>query len=449
MNIKIMKQVFQGVLAGSSYRKGVCYMTVKHLRKHKFTAIMMVALLIIPSMILNGVYAITVETDKDDFEPGEAVVVSGVANSSSEILLSVFFNESVIIYDGNVTSLEDGNYSTTFVLENDTEPGVYNLTATSGLESDFVLFTVEEIESGNETVPEPEESGNVTESESLGEGEGLGDAISRARLYLERLRGMIEALREEYDGNTEVLDNIAVIEGNVDLAKYYLDNAEGAIDTNHKEAARYYSAARSMMGRIKGLLNSVFKAHKTERIEKFSAEVERRIGGLESKIDELNERLANGPEVLSAMNSTKLKLNQVMKSLRAGNVSTAMGYLDAIVDEIEGSIDNLNGTETAVQFKNMYRLEARIRVLEKQVLKMQRKGLNATEVLEGISLAQSQLGQITSNVERGNKKGTSGVGLGNIGGAGSSGPTGNVRGYLKPKKNGKERPSQAGPKNDD
>jgi hypothetical protein len=149
------------------------------------------------------------------------------------------------------------------------------------------------------------------------------------------------------------------------------------------------------------------------------------------------------------MNSTKLKLNQVMKSLRAGNVSTAMGYLDAIVDEIEGSIDNLNGTETAVQFKNMYRLEARIRVLEKQVLKMQRKGLNATEVLEGISLAQSQLGQITSNVERGNKKGTSGVGLGNIGGAGSSGPTGNVRGYLKPKKNGKERPSQAGPKNDD
>ncbi|MHC4690859.1 MAG: hypothetical protein ACYS5F_14685, partial [Planctomycetota bacterium] len=254
------------------------------MRKHKFTAIMMVALLIIPSMILNGVYAITVETDKDDFEPGETVVVSGVANSSSEILLSVFFNESVIIYDGNVTSLEDGNYSTTFVLENDTEPGVYNLTATSGLESDFVLFTVEEIESGNETVPEPEESGNVTESESLGEGEGL-------------LRGMIEALREEYDGNTEVLDNIAVIEGNVVLAEYYLDGAEGAIDTNHKEAARYYSAARSMMGRIKGLLNSVFKTHKTERIEKFSAEVERRIGGLESKIDELNERLANGPEV--------------------------------------------------------------------------------------------------------------------------------------------------------
>ena len=45
----------------------------------------------------------------------------------------------------------------------------------------------------------------------------------------------------------------------------------------------------------------------------------------------------------------------------------------------------------------------KIHVLEKQASKMQRKGLNATEVLEGISLAKSQIGQVTSNVERGNK----------------------------------------------
>ena len=151
------------------------------------------------------------------------------------------------------------------------------------------------------------------------------------------------------------------------------------------------------------------------------------------------------------MNSTKLKLNQVMKSLKAGNISTAMGYLNAIVDEIDGNLDNLNGTKTAAQFKNMSKLEARIRVLERQALKMQRKGLNATEVLEGISRAQSQLGQVTSNFERGNKnkEGISGVGMGNIGGAGSSGPTDVVKGYLKPKKNGKVRPSQSGPKKDD
>ena len=446
-----MKQAFQGVLAGSSYRKGVYYMTVKRLRKNKYTATMMVALLIIPSIILNGVYAITVETDKAAFQPGEAVVVSGVANSSSEILLSVFFNESVIIHYDNFTSLEDGNYSTTFVLDNDTEPGVYKLTATSGPESDFILFTVEEIESDNETVPDPEDMGNGTASEFLGE--GLADAISRARLYLGKLRNMTEALRTEYVGNDDVLGNITVVEEKVDLAEDYLDSAEDAVGTSQKEAARYYSATRSMIGRIKGLLNSVFKTHKTERIEKFSADVEKRIRGLESKINQLNDSLANSHGVLSAMNSTKLKLNHVMKSLRAGNVSIAMGYLNAIVDEIEGNIDNLNGTETAVQFKNMYRLEAKIQVLEKQALKMQRKGLNATEVLEAISLTQSQLDQVTNNVERGNrnknKEGTSGVGLGNIGGAGSSGPEDSVKGYLKPKKNGKERPSYAGPKKDD
>jgi hypothetical protein len=448
-----MKQAFQGVLAGSSYRKGVYYMTVKRMRKNKYTATMMVALLIIPSIIFNGVYAITVETDKDAFQPGEAVAVSGVANSSSEILLAVLFNETDTVHDDTFTSLEDGNYSATFVLDNDAEPGVYNVTVTSGPESDFVLFTVEEIKSDNETIPDPEDMGNVTASELLGESEELGDAISRARLFLGRLRGMIEALEVEYAGNDDVLGNINVIEEKVDLAEDYLVSAEDAVGTSQKDAARYYSTARSMMGRIKGLLNSIFKAHKTEKIEKFSAQVEKRITGLESKIDQLNDRLANGHEVLSAMNSTKLKLNHVMKSLKAGNISTAMGYLNAIVDEIDGNIDNLNGTETAVQFKNMNKLEAKIRVLEKQALKMQRKGLNATEVLEGISLAQSQLDQVTSNFERGNrnknKEGTSGVGMGNIGGAGSSGPKDSIKGYLKPKKNGKERPSQSGPKKDE
>lgn len=448
-----MKQAFQGVLAGSSYNKGVYYMTVKSLKKNKFATTMMVALLIIPSIIFNlGAYAITVETDKDDFEPGETVVVSGTANATSEILLSVLFNETDIIHDDNITSLEDGNYSATFVLDNDAEPGVYNLTVASGLESNFVLFTVEVIESINETMPEPEESGNVTASESLGDGEELGDAILRARTYLEKLRGIIVALRTEYDANQEVLDKLSDVEAKVDIAEGYLDSADIALENSQNEAARYYAAARNLMGRIKGLLNSVFKAHKTERIEKFSAEVERRINGLESKIDKLNDRLANGHEVLSAMNSTKLKLNHVMKSLKAGNISTAMEYLNTIVNEIDGNIDNLNGTETAVQFKNMYKLEAKIRVLEKQVLKMQRKGLNATEVLEGISLAQSQLGQVTSSVERGNKnkneEGTSGVVMGNNGGTGnSSGPKDVVKGFLKPKKNGKERPSQSGPKN--
>jgi hypothetical protein len=428
-------------------------MTVKSLKKNKFATTMMVALLIIPSIIFNfGAYAIRVETDKDDFDPGETVVVSGIANSSSEILLSVFFNESVIIHYDNVTSLEDGNYSTTFVLDNDAEPGVYNVTATSGPESDFVFFTVEAVELENETIPELEESGNVTTTVSLSDGEGLGDAISRARLYLGRLRGMIDALRTEYEGNVEVLAKLSDVEAKVEIAEDYLDAAE-EVDTSHKEAVRYYAAARNLMGRIKGLLNGVFKAHKIERIEKFSAEVEKRIGGLESKIVKLTDRLANSQEVISAMNSTKLKLNHVMKSLKAGNVSTAMGYLNAIADEIDGNIENLNGTETAVQFKNMYKLEAKIHVLEKQALKMQRKGLNATDVLEGISLAQSQLGQVTSNVERGNrnknKEGTDGVGLGNIGGAGSSGPDDSVKGYLKPKKNGKERPTQSGPKKDD
>jgi hypothetical protein len=294
-------------------------------------------------------------------------------------------------------------------------------------------------------LPEPEESENVTSS---ADSEGLGGAILRAQEYLDRIRNMIEALRTEYEGNQDVLDKLSEVEVQVDAAEDYLVLAQ---DTN---LARHYAAARSLMGRLKGLLTSVFKTHKTERIEKFRTEVVRRIEGINSKITSLSTPLDNGPEVLTAMNSTKLKLNQVMKSLKAGNNSDAMAYLDAIVNEIDGNIDNLNGTATAVQFKNMYKLKARIRVLEKQALKMQRKGFNATDVLDSISLAQSQLGQVTSNVERGNrnknKEGTGTVETGGAGGSGNgSGPGDIIKGYLKPKKNGKERPSQSGPKKED
>ena len=438
-----MKQVFQGVSADSSYKTEAYHYTVKGLNRNKFAATMMVAL-IITSMAVNiGAYALTVETDRDDFDPGETVVISGTANASSEMLLSVMFN-GTYIYEDNFTSLEDGNYSTTFVLDNDTETGDYNVTVTSGSESDFVVFTVEAVETENETLPEPEESENVTSS---AEGEGLGGAIQRARAYLVRLRSMIGALRTEYEGNQSVLDRIREVEAQVNATKRYLDSA----DSTETNAARYYAAARSIMGRLKGLLTSVFKTHKTARINEFSAEVEKRIGGIQSKINSLSTRLNNGPEVLTAMNSTKLKLNQVMKSLKAGNSSDALAYLEAIVNEIDGNIDNLNGTETAVQFKQIYRLEAKIRVLERQALKMQRKGLNTTDVLESISLAQSQLGQVTSNFERGNRnknKGGAGiVGMGGAGGSGNgSGSEGVLKGYLKQKKNGKERPSQSGPK---
>jgi uncharacterized coiled-coil DUF342 family protein len=441
-----MKQVFQGVSADSSYKTEVYHYSVKSLTRKKFAATMMVAL-IISSIAFNiEAYALTVETDRDDFDPGETVVIIGTANATSEILLSVMFN-GTDVYEDNFTSLEDGNYSTTFVLDNDAETGDYNVTVTSGSESDFVVFTVEAAETENETLPEPEESENSTSSTSLTEDEGLGGAIPRARAYLDRLRSMIEALSTEYEDNQEVLDRIIEVEDQVNAAEGYLDDA----DSEDPNAARYFSAARSLMGRLRGLLTSVFKTHKTARIEKFRDEVEKRIGGIQSKINSLSTRLNNGPEVLTAMNSTKLKLNQVMKSLKAGNGSDAMEYLEAIVNEIYGNIDNLNGTETAVLFKDMYRLEAKIRVLEKQALKMQRKGLDVTEVLDSISLAQSQLGQVTSNVERGNgnknKEGTGFVGMGGAGGSGNgSGPGDVIKGYLKPKKNGKERPSQSGPK---
>jgi hypothetical protein len=127
-------------------------------------------------------------------------------------------------------------------------------------------------------------------------------------------------------------------------------------------------------------------------------------------------------------------MSDVMKLLKDGNTSEAMNILGSIVGEIDTSIMSL-GNETAVQFKSMVKLEAKIRVLEKQASKLERKGFNATEVYDMIAGAQSQLSQLSGSLGKGkgNKGGNGVVDLGGSGG----GPKDGLKGYEKPKKNGK------------
>ena len=336
------------------------------------------------------------------------------------------------MYEDNFTAFEDGNYSTSFDLDNDAEPGTYNTTVTSGEETTFTLFMVESVEPENTTSPKPEELENVTAAMVLGEDEYLGNSIERARDYLGRLEEMLESLRDEHTGNDDVQGNLTVIYGYIETAGGYLTAADEAED--HKDAVRYYAAARNLMGRIKGLLTSVFKTHKIDKTEKFAKQVESRIEGLASKIEKLQGSLANGPEALAAFNGTKLKLNNVMKYINSGNMTEALDYLETVVAEIDYNLDNMNGTETATQFKNMYKLEAKIQVLEKKALKLQRKGLDVSGVLSSIYDTESQLNQINGNLEKGNKnKGVTGaVGSGN---GNNSKPKKDVmKRYEKPKK---------------
>jgi hypothetical protein len=473
-----MEWLFQVVSAGSSNKSPRTIIVVMQLRKSKFASILMVALLISTSLsTIIGAHAITVETSNGTYMPGDSVFVNGTAVADSEVYITVVFNETDIIHEDDFTAFEDGNYSTSFELDNDAEPGSYNLSVVSGEEAAFILFTVEAGEPENETVPEPDEPENETipmpddlENETLpmpdelenetapvllksdpegSDGEGLSNAIDRAKDYFEKLRDMIGELSETYGDDPGIIAKLAEIkeilgfpENDEDPWDLLVLAEEAVVSGDNSVAAGYLSDARSLMGRAKGLVTSVFKDHKVSNMEKFGEQVRARIDGLQAKIDDMGEGLANGPEVSSALGGTKLKMNDVMKMLRAGNSSEAMDILEAIVGEIDGSIMSL-GNETGAQFKSMYKLEAKIKVLEKQAAKLQRKGLNATEVYDMIASAQGQLSQVTGGLVKGNKGGNGVVGLG--GSDNNKGPKDGLKGYMKPKKNGKE--GKGNPKN--
>jgi hypothetical protein len=292
----------------------------------------------------------------------------------------------------------------------------------------------------NETVPMPDEPENETEPVILaestedgdGDGEGIADAIARAWDYHGKLNDMIGELRVTYGDDADILLMLDDVQDVLDAAYSSLTAANEAGDNN--AAAGHLSDARSIMGKAKGLLTSVFKQHKMNNMMKFGEQVQNRIVGIQSKIGELGDGLENGPEVASALGETKLKMSDVMKLLKDGNTSEAMNILGSIVGEIDTSIMSL-GNETAVQFKSMVKLEAKIRVLEKQASKLERKGFNATEVYDMIAGAQSQLSQLSGSLGKGkgNKGGNGVVDLGGSGG----GPKDGLKGYEKPKKNGK------------
>jgi len=85
------------------------------------------------------------------------------------------------------------------------------------------------------------------------------------------------------DGTTYDFEEGEAKEGTV---KDYLDQASASLGENdYKSAARNLSAARNILGRIKGLLRSMAKAHKVARTEKFNQKFQRRIQGIQDKIE--------------------------------------------------------------------------------------------------------------------------------------------------------------------
>ena len=343
--------------------------------------------------------ALTVESAESIYYPGEVVEISGETGPLANVTVTVVFNSTSTLLDENLTTGEDGKFETSLLLSETAPEGLYDVSAVSGVEEALVWFSVVAV-----PVDDPDGDARARDGEGAPDGEGLENALERARLYLEKVNETLGRLAEEYSNNTTVMDYIEKAEEALLAAEQHLDDAAVALEEGDmRTAARHLAAARNIMGRLKGFVNSVIKRHKVAKAEKFMEQAEARFQGLRDKIESLegNLTLANGQKVKNALTQAAGRMNGFKNRLSNEDVNDVLEDLQSLVDEVEGELDDIDGDEVSQALKGANVLEARLGVLRQTQARLARKYGNATEVNGDLGDVEDLIEEILEKVGAG------------------------------------------------
>jgi hypothetical protein len=319
--------------------------------------------------------------------------------------VTVVFNSTSTLLDEDLTAGEDGKFETSLLLSETAPEGLYDVSAVSGVEEALVWFSVVAA-----PVDDPDgddgddDDGAPDDDEGAPDGEGLENALERARLYLEKVRETLGRLAEEYSNNTTVMDYIEKAEEALLAAEQHLDDAAVALEEGDmRTAARHLAAAKNIMGRLKGFVNSVIKRHKAAKAEKFMEQAEARFQGLRDKIESLegNLTLANGQKVKNALTQAAGRMNGFKNRLSNEDVNDVLEDLQSLVDEVDDELDDIDGAEVSKALKGANVLEARLRVLRQTQARLTRKYGNATQVNGDLGDVEDLIEEILEKVEAG------------------------------------------------
>ena len=136
-----MEQVFQIVPAGSSNSTCVSVYSVKNMKSNRLAAALMAILLVTPSLAITlGMTALTVQTNKAEYEPGDEVKIFGISEAGQNVTINVIHN-STVLFHFNITAKGDGVYSDEITLPDD-KCGTFTVNATQGGVTVQTTFTV-------------------------------------------------------------------------------------------------------------------------------------------------------------------------------------------------------------------------------------------------------------------------------------------------------------------
>jgi len=177
-------------------------------------------------------------------------------------------------------------------------------------------------------------------------------------------------------------------------AKYYLDQASVyLVEGDFSLAARNLAAARNILGRVKGLLNSMVKVHKVTKTDRFIRQFEHRIEGIEDKVERLRGRFGESEtdNMMASMGLAKGKLRQLDANLTGNNVNSTIDGLEDTTEIIDEGFEELEENETSNTLEAIDRLEAKIRVLNASAERLSGKGYNTTAVVDDLEEAEALL----------------------------------------------------------
>ena len=364
------------------------------MNKSKILSLFAIALLFIPSVnIAFAVETLDVWTDQSAYELGDAVEISGSTDPLANVSLSIVFNDTMaVLLDADLTSDENGTYGLEYNTSQQNDLiGVYNVTVSVNGTEASAWFSV---------VAAPIDD----DDDGAPAGEGLENALERARLYLEKVRETLGRLAEEYYNNTTVMDYIEKAEEALLEAEQHLDDATVAFEEGDmRTAARHLAAARNIMGRLKGFVNSVIKRHKAAKAEKFMEQAQARFQGLRDKIERLegNLTLAGAQKVKNALTQAAGKMNGFKNRLSNEDVNDVLEDLQSLVDEVDDELDDIDGEEVSKALKGANALQARLGVLRQTQARLTLKYGNATQVNGDLEDVEGLLEEIMEKVQSG------------------------------------------------
>ena len=101
---------------------------------------LVVSLLLVVTCV--NAQVLTVSTDKDEYVPGERVIISGTALPGVNVSLRVEDLSGAVVWEGRAETAIDGNYTASFVLRENSPLGLYRVYAAFGNLTATANFTV-------------------------------------------------------------------------------------------------------------------------------------------------------------------------------------------------------------------------------------------------------------------------------------------------------------------